>query len=196
MQSHNPPRICPDAQTQVTSSNPTSGKKRPAKRPKAKSQASLRSSVIQQSFSGTEDDDVLAGFDESRGQGFGRCGGRVLSSELEQQVCDLLSNSGLTHSHSPRHFEVPVTDDLVGAYAPLIVLRGRGRGGKTVVIECAEDVDEIILQKIVAFRERFGNEFYIIFIAPEDVLDEVPLSAYDESSVTTDLGTLINRLAD
>ena len=120
----------------------------------------------------------------------------MLSSKLEQRVCDLLSNSGLTHSHSPRHFEVPVTDDSVGAYAPLIVLRGRGRGGKTVVIECAEDVDETLLDKIVAFRKRFGSEFYIIFIAPEDVLDEIPLSVYDESSVTTDLGTLINRLAD
>ena len=120
----------------------------------------------------------------------------MLSSKLEQQVCDLLSNSGLSHSHSPRHFEVPLAEDSVGAYAPLIVLRGRGRGGKTVVIECAEDVDEMILQKIGAFRERFGTEFYIIFIAPEEVLDEIPLRIYDESSVTTDLGTLINRLAD
>ena len=121
---------------------------------------------------------------------------RVLSSRLEQTICGLLSDAGLTHSHSPRHFEVPVTDDSVGAYAPLIVLRGRGRGGKTVVIECAEDVDDAILHKIVAFRKRFGAEFYIIFVAPEEIVDLIPLAAYDESSVTTDLGTLINRLAD
>ena len=120
----------------------------------------------------------------------------MLCSGLEQRICSLLSNAGLTHSHSPRHFEVPVTDDAVGAYAPLIVLRGRGRGGKTVVIECIEIVEKPVLDKIEAFRKKFGPEFYVIFVAAEEVIDQVPLGAYDESSVTTDLGNLINRLAD
>ena len=130
------------------------------------------------------------------GHGFGHCGGRMLCSGLEQRICSLLSDAGLTHSHSPRHFEVPVTDDAVGAYAPLIVLRGRGRGGKTVVIECIEIVEKPVLDKIEAFRKKFGLEFYVIFVADEEVIDQVPLGAYDESSVTTDLGNLINRLAD
>ena len=120
----------------------------------------------------------------------------MLSGVLEQRICGMLSDAGLTHSHSPRHFEVPVTEDSVGAYAPLIVLRGRGRGGKTVVIECVEQVEKPVLDKIVAFRKKFGPEFYVIFVASEEVIDLIPLSAYDESSVTTDLGNLINRLAD
>jgi len=143
-----------------------------------------------------DEDDVLVSGGSLRGDGFGRCGGRVLSSKLEQTLCDLLSNAGLTHSHQPRHFEVPMQDDSVGAYAPLIVLRGRGRGGKTVVIESAEGLDPALMDKIVAFREKYGAEFYIIFVAPEEVLDLIPLKAYDESSVSSDLGTLINRLSD
>jgi hypothetical protein len=171
-------------------SKPAKGKKR--KTPDSKV---ARASNIPRSAALIDDDDVLLSGGSVQGQAFGRCGGRVLSSALEQKVCNLLSNAGLTHSHQPRHFEVPISDHAVGAYAPLIVLRGRGRGGKTVVIECAEEV-EGILGKIVAFRKKFGAEFYIIFVAPEEIIDLIPLSAYDESSVTTDLGTLINRLAD
>lgn len=146
-------------------------------------------------MAGLDDDDpLLAG--GLRDLGFGRCGGRLLGSGLEQQLCNLLSKASLTHSHSPRHFEVPVKDQEVAAYAPLVVLRGRGRGGKTVVIECLDEIDEGILEKIVAFRAKFGAEFYVIFVAPEEVLDLITPAAYDESAVTTDLGTLINRLAD
>lgn len=179
-------------------SKPKKGKKKKAatRRQKTTPQPSLRSAVISRFVTGLDDDDVLISGGSILGQGFGRCGGRVLCSKLEQTVCDLLSAAGLTHSHSPRHFEVPVTADAVGAYAPLVVLRGRGRGGKTVVIECAEEYDAPILEKIMAFRTKFGSEFYVIYIAPEEVLDLIPLAAYDESSVTTDLGTLINRLAD
>ncbi len=183
----------------MSTSNPTS---RPAKAKKKKRSTKpqknprLRSNSIHRSFSGNDDDEVLLSGGSIQGQGFGRCGGRLLTSKLEQTICDLLSKAGLTHSHSPRHFEVPITDDSVGAYAPLIVLRGRGRNGKTVVIECDEEFDPSFLEKIVAFRKKFGSEFYVIFVATEDLIDLIPLAGYDESSVTTDLGTLINRLAD
>jgi len=151
---------------------------------------------VPRAVSGFNDDDVLLSGGSIRGQGFGRCGGRVLGSRLEQQVCDLLSRQGITHSHSPRHFEVQLTDSSVAAYAPMIVLRGRGRGGKTVVIECAEELDNGVLTKIKAFREKYGPEFYLIFVAPEDIVDLIPRACYDEHSTTTDMGTLINRLAD
>ena len=36
-------------------------------------------------------EDVLVSGGTIHGQGFGRCGGRVLSSKLEQTLCDLLS---------------------------------------------------------------------------------------------------------
>lgn len=126
----------------------------------------------------------------------GRCGGRVLGSKLEQQVCDLLSGHGVTHSHSPRHFEVRIDDKEVAAYAPRIVLRGRGREGKSVVIETVSEAGTAPYGKIAAFRRQYGAEFYVCFIAPEEVLDEVPMSAYDESSSTVDMHTLISRLAD
>ena len=151
---------------------------------------------IPRAVSGFDDDDVLLSGGSIRGQGFGRCGGRVLGSRLEQQVCDLLSRQGITHSHSPRHFEVHFADESVAAYAPMIVLRGRGRGGKTVVIESAEELDEGVLTKIRAFREKYGSDFYLIFVAPEEIVDLIPRDAYDEHSTTTDVETLINRLAD
>ncbi len=126
----------------------------------------------------------------------GRCGGRILGSKLEQQVCDLLSGSGVTHSHSPRHFEVRIDDKAVAAYAPRIVLRGRGREGKSVVIETASAEMAAPYDKIAAFRRQYGAEFYVCFIAPEELLDEVPMSSYDEASSTVDMHTLISRLAD
>lgn len=143
-----------------------------------------------------DDDAVLMSGGSSVGAIYGRCGGRVLGSQLEQKVCDLLSGSGITHSHSPRHFEVRLDEERVAAYAPRIVLRGRGREGKSVVIETATNIAETPLDKISAFRKQYGSEFYFCFIAPEEVLDEIPISAYDEASSTVDMHTLISRLAD
>lgn len=75
-------------------------------------------------------------------------------------------------------------------------MRGRGREGKSVVIEAVEDADAPILRKVVAFRAQYGQEFYIIFVANDDVLDEVTLTAYDESCAETNVNTLIARLAE
>lgn len=152
--------------------------------------------IIPRATSGYDEDDVLLSGGGMRGTGFGRCGGRVLSTLIEQSLCDKLSRAGVTHSHSPRHFEVKLDDKHVAAYAPMIVLRGRGRAGKTVVIEAAADTDSVTLGKIMAFRRKFGQEFYVMFVAPEDVLDDIPLAAYDESCATTDLDTLVGRLVD
>jgi hypothetical protein len=130
------------------------------------------------------------------GAGFGRCGGRLLSSKLEQTLCSRLGLAGVVHSHSPRHYEVRYTEGQVAAYAPMIVLRGRGREGKSVVIEAVETGDAPILRKIVAFRGQYGQEFYVILVATDDVLDEVVLAAYDESCPATNVNTLIARLAE
>ncbi|MEM7203471.1 MAG: hypothetical protein AAF628_24620 [Planctomycetota bacterium] len=152
--------------------------------------------AIPRATSSYDDDDVLLSGGGSRGASFGRCGGRILSSQIEQSLCDKLSRVGVTHSHSPRHFEVQLEDESVGAYAPMIVLRGRGREGKTVVIEAAGEMQDLTLRKIAAFRRKLGPEFYVIFVAPEEILDEVSISVYDESCTTTDLDTLVSRLAD
>ena len=130
------------------------------------------------------------------GGGFGRCGGRLLSSRLEQDLCNRLSRAGVVHSHSPRHYEISYENDRVAAYAPMIVLRGRGREGKGVVIEAIEDPKAAILKKIAAFRQQYGQEFYVILVADEDSLDEVPLAAFDESCSSNSVHTLISRLAE
>lgn len=144
----------------------------------------------------TDDDDVLMAHGAGGGAGYGRCGGRMLGSKLEQTICDRLGQAGVAHSHSPRHFEVSLLEKQVGAYAPMIVLRGRGREGKSVVIEAAEDAADAMLKKVVAFRRQYGQEYYVIFVASDDVLDEVELATYDEACATTNINTLIARLAE
>jgi hypothetical protein len=155
-----------------------------------------RSTYVPRAMAPIDDDDVLMAHGAGGGAGFGRCGGRLLGSRLEQKLCDMLSNAGVAHSHSPRHFEVRLKETQVGAYAPMIVLRGRGREGKSVVIEAAEDMVSPILRKVVAFRSQYGQEFYVILVAPEEVLDEVAIAAYDESCSTNTVSTLIARLAE
>lgn len=146
---------------------------------------------------GYDEDDLMLHGGGSRGASFGRCGGRILGSLLEQDLCNKLSLAGVTHSHAPRHFEVRLAaSERVAAYAPMIVLRGRGREGKTVVVEAAEKADAALLDKIMSFRSQYGPEFYVIFIAPEDAIDDIPLPAFDESCTTTDVHTLVSRLAE
>lgn len=162
--------------------------------PTARLQAG-RSVFLPRAVSGIDDDDVLMARGGG-GEGFGRCGGRMLSNRLEQQLCSRLSIAGVVHSHSPRHYEIRYEDTKVAAYAPMIVLRGRGREGKGVVIEAIEDPTAPILRKIVAFRQQYGQEFYVILVASDDVLDDVPVAAYDESCSATNVNTLIARLAE
>jgi len=143
-----------------------------------------------------DEDDVLPSGGSGVGMGFGRCGGRMLSSEVERKLCDLLSREGVAHSHSPRHFEVRLQDDTMAAYAPMIVVRGRGREGKTIVIEALDEIDPGLLEKVRAFRKLYGLEFYVSFVASEDVLDRVPVDAYDESTDVQNAAALVSRLAD
>ena len=64
------------------------------------------------------------------------------------------------------------------------------------MIECADDVGASIVRMIVAFREKFGPEFFVILVAPDDVLEDVPLASYDEACAAINLNTLISRLAE
>lgn len=150
---------------------------------------------VPRAMSSHDDDDVLMAHGGG-GAGYGRCGGRLLSSKIEQHLCNRLGIAGVVHSHSPRHYEVRYSEGLVAAYAPQIVLRGRGREGKSVVVEAVEEADAPILRKVVAFREQYGQEFYVILVAADEVLDEVPVAAYDESCSSTNVNTLIARLAE
>lgn len=142
-----------------------------------------------------DDDDVLMAHGGG-GVGYGRCGGRLLSSRLEQDLCNRLGMAGVVHSHSPRHYEIRFEDNKVAAYAPQIVLRGRGREGKGVVIEAVEDASAPILRKISSFRAQYGAEFYVILVGPDEVLEDAPLSSYDESCSSINVNTLIARLAE
>lgn len=169
-----------------------------AKRPVAargKAPPGTRPSYVPRAVSNLDDDDVLMAHGGGGG-GFGRCGGRLLSSLLEQQLCNRLGIAGVVHSHSPRHYEIRYGENQVAAYAPMIVLRGRGREGKSVVIEAIAEANAPILRKVIAFRGQYGQEFYVILVAPDEVLDEIPLTAYDESCSSTNVNTLIARLAE
>ena len=154
-----------------------------------------RPAFVPRAVANLDDDDVLMAHGGG-GTGFGRCGGRLLSSRLEQDLCNRLGMAGVVHSHSPRHYEIRYEDNKVAAYAPMIVLRGRGREGKGVVIEAVEEANAPILRKIVSFRAQYGQEFYVILVGTDEVLDEAPLAAHDESCSAINVNTLIARLAE
>lgn len=188
-----------------TNSERTAGEKVPGKSgkrgnaavaPPAKGRVvPTRPAFVPRAVANLDDDDVLMAHGGG-GSGFGRCGGRLLSSKLEQDLCNRLGMAGVVHSHSPRHYEIRFEDNKVAAYAPMIVLRGRGREGKGVVIEAVEEANAPILRKIVSFRAQYGQEFYVILVGPDEVLDEAPLAAHDESCSATNVNTLIARLAE
>ena len=168
----------------------------PAARKSRSKPAKERPVFLPRAIACVDDDDPLMAHGGGGG-GFGRCGGRLLSNRLEQDLCNRLGIAGVVHSHSPRHYEIRYEGEkMVAAYAPMIVLRGRGREGKGVVIEAVEDPKAAILKKIMAFRSQYGQEFYVILVADEDSLDEIPLAAYDESCSSNSVHTLIARLAE
>jgi hypothetical protein len=180
----------PAANSTKTILKPPELRPQPAITTKVKPAAAVARTAVQ-----IDEDDVLMAHGGGNA-GFGRCGGRALGSKLEQTICDRLNNAGITHSHAPRHFEVRLADNQVAAYAPMLVLRGRGREGKSVVIECSDDADSAGLRKVAAFRTQYGQEFYVILVAPDEVLDEAPIAAFDESCPAINLNTLISRLAE
>lgn len=170
------------------------GKKAAATAIAAKGKSGARM-FVPRAVANIDDDDVLMAHGGG-GTGFGRCGGRLLSSKLEQDLCNRLGMAGVVHSHSPRHYEIRFEDGKVAAYAPMIVLRGRGREGKGVVIEAVEDPNAAILRKIVSFRGQYGPEFYVILVGSDEALDDAPLASYDESCSAVNVNTLIARLAE
>ncbi|MEZ5987716.1 MAG: hypothetical protein R3F30_01035 [Planctomycetota bacterium] len=131
-----------------------------------------------------------------KGRIYGRCGGRPIMSELEQKVCQSLSREGIAHSHAPRRFEVRFDGDKVGAYSPTMVIRGRGREGKTMVLECLPESNPSQVSKIKAFRELYNLEFYVILIAPGAVMDELPPGVADEELLPSEVEILVARVAE
>ena len=184
-----------DGKLDAKSKQPNSPTAPSPPRPVATRPAPGRTAFVPRAVANLDDDDVLMA-QGGGGAGFGRCGGRLLSSKLEQDLCNRLGMAGVVHSHSPRHYEIRYEDGKVAAYAPMIVLRGRGREGKGVVIEAIEDPNAPILRKIVSFRAQYGQEFYVILVGTDEVLDEAPLAAHDESCSATNVNTLIARLAE
>ncbi|MCU0863761.1 MAG: hypothetical protein MUC36_08225 [Planctomycetes bacterium] len=192
--SRKPQKSADDARPRKKAASPTSpavngAKGRVVARPPS------RPAFVPRAVANIDDDDVLMAHGGG-GTGFGRCGGRLLSSKLEQDLCNRLGMAGVVHSHSPRHYEIRYEEGKVAAYAPMIVLRGRGREGKGVVIEAVEESKAPILRKITSFRSQYGQEFYVILVGSDEALDEAPLSAYDEACSSTNVNTLIARLAE
>jgi hypothetical protein len=98
-----------------TSSSPKVGETAPSRstgtRPAAArspvAPAKTRPTFVPRAMASLDDDDVLMA-NGGGGAGFGRCGGRLLSSKLEQTLCNRLGIAGVVHSHSPRHYESPL----------------------------------------------------------------------------------------
>ena len=84
----------------------------------------------------------------------------------------------------------------MAAYSPCMVLRGRGREGKTTEIECMGALDDVHAQKIGSFHKAYEAEFYVILVASLAVLEELPTSTYDEGILPSELESLIGRIAD
>lgn len=131
-----------------------------------------------------------------KGRVYGRCGGRALRSLMEQRICDHLSRLGVAHSHAPRRYEVRVESGRVGAYAPCIVIRGRGREGKTTILEPLAAWNAIHVDKVRAFRKLYYSEFYVIMVAPGEVFDRMSDDAHDEQVLPSEVASLIARLAE
>ena len=184
-----------DSKLDAKGKKPNSPSAPTSARPMATRPVPGRTMFVPRAIANLDDDDVLMA-QGGGGAGFGRCGGRLLSSKLEQDLCNRLGMAGVVHSHSPRHYEIRYEDGKVAAYAPMIVLRGRGREGKGVVIEAVEEANAPILRKIVSFRAQYGQEFYVILVGTDEVLDEAPLAAHDESCSAINVNTLIARLAE
>lgn len=174
----------------------TTARKRSKQRAKNGAPLNAQPVAVARAMMAFDDDDVLPSGGSGSGLGYGRCGGRMLSSRVERLLCDLLSRDGVAHSHHPRHFEVRMADETVAAYAPMIVVRGRGREGKTVVIEALDEIEPGLLDKVRAFRKLYGLEFYVSFVGSEELLDEVPIDAYDEATDVQNAVALVSRLAD
>ncbi len=130
------------------------------------------------------------------GETFGRCGGREITSKMEKRVCDKLSEAGVAHCHRPRRYEVKVDEAKMAAYSPCIALRGRGREGKTSILEVLADVDLSHVRKLQAFRRIYEQEFYVTLVLPGHVLDEIEKDSYDEAVMPSELGSLVARLAE
>ena len=130
------------------------------------------------------------------GESFGRCGGRTMTSKMEKRVCDMLSSAGVAHCHRPRRYEVKVDDKMIAAYSPCIALRGRGREGKTSVLEVLAELDAAHVSKLQAFRKLYESEFYVTLVAPGHVHDEVASDCRDEAVLPSELASLVARLAD
>jgi|GEM_PF-5623929 len=124
----------------------------------------------------------------------GWCGGRSIKSSLEREICDLLSTKGIPHFHRPRRFQVALNKNYVGAYSPTIIIRGKGREGKTLVIEAIEELKPLQIKKIASFREIFSQDFFLVVITNEKCIKGLPTDIADDFFIKKDLQEFIERI--
>src|SRR5690606_7530504 len=91
--------------------------------------ATIRTPTAPKRAAGRRHEELLLSGGDTHGAPFGRCGGRPILHAIERNICDRLTDLGVAHSHRPRHFEVRLEDESLAAFAPTMVLRGRGREG-------------------------------------------------------------------
>jgi hypothetical protein len=133
---------------------------------------------------------------EQKAMKLGWCGGRSIKTILERQICDLLSSKGIPHFHRPRRFQVTLEDNFVGAYSPTIIIRGKGREGKTLVIEAIEKLSTLQLKKIASFRESFKQDFFLTVISTSSCYEALPENLADHFVRDKDLQEYIERISN
>ena len=124
----------------------------------------------------------------------GWCGGRSIKSPLEREICNFLSVKGIPHFHRPRRFQVTLNTNYVGAYSPTIIIRGKGREGKTLVIEAIEEIIPLQIKKIGSFREIFSQDFFLVVITNDKCINNLPENLADEFFNKKDLQEFIERI--
>jgi len=106
-----------------------------------------------------------------------------------------MRSQGVAHEHRSLHFRVRLPSGDVVPYDPDLVAR---RGPLVFLIEPLEGgrSEPRRLELLAAFLDQHSPEIVLVVVAPQERLDKVPPSAYDEAYPSEDLAVVVRRIRD
>jgi hypothetical protein len=106
-----------------------------------------------------------------------------------------MRSQGVAHEHRSLHFRVRLPSGDVVPYDPDLVAR---RGPLVFLIEPLEGPrsEPRRLELLAAFLDQHSPEIVLVVVAPQEHLDKVPASAYDEAYPSEDLAVVVRRIRD
>lgn len=113
-------------------------------------------------------------------------------TKLEAAVCTEMERQKLPHEHRSLKFRVRDADGKETAYVPAIAAR---RGPILFLVEPLRSVrrqEEIA--SFSGFLEQHSPDIVFVVIAPDFLMDKVPLEAYDEIYGESGIGTMTARI--